>query len=211
MDLKTAILTRRSARSFKEDIPVPDSIIQEMLQMAQAAPSGGNGQSHLFGIIREKSTKTALAEAAGGQMWIASAPVVIACCARLPVNFRELPPDDFGLTVDRLRWGDSLLDYIMKYPEWNEAAMLLANSVPLIPAEHLFLTEGSPGLSACFVGWLDIKKAGNILALPENIACLFLMPVGYPKEEPGPKELKNISEISFFESFGNDADEEKTV
>lgn len=105
MDLKTAILTRRSARSFKEDIPVPDSIIQEMLQMAQAAPSGGNGQSHLFGIIREKSTKTALAEAAGGQMWIASAPVVIACCARLPVNFRELPPDDFGLTVDPFEMG----------------------------------------------------------------------------------------------------------
>ena len=47
--------------------------------------------------------------------------------------------------------------------------------------------------------------------MPENVACLFLMPVGYPKEEPGPKELKNISEISFFESFGNDADEEKTV
>ena len=205
MDLKTAILSRRSVRSFQEDIPVPDDVIQEMLQMAQAAPSGGNGQNHIFGIVRDKRVKTELAEAAGGQMWIASAPVVIACCARLPVNFRELAPDDFGVAVDRLRWGDSVLDYITDYPEWKEAAMLFANAAPLIPAEHMFLTAVSHGLSACFVGWLDIKKAGSILALPSDIACLFLLPVGYPKEEPGLKETKSIEEISFYDIYGGDS------
>ena len=74
---------------------------------------------------------------------------------------------------------------------------LFANPTPLIPMEHMFLTAVSHGLSACFIGFLDVEKANEILNLPENITCLFLLPVGYPGETPKEKETKSIEEISF--------------
>jgi nitroreductase len=63
--------------------------------------------------------------------------------------------------------------------------------------EHMFLTAVSHGLSACFIGFLDVNKANEILDLPDNITCLFLLPVGYADEIPKEKDTKSIDEISF--------------
>ena len=78
---------------------------------------------------------------------------------------------------------------------------LLANAAPLIPAEHIFLTTVSHGLSACFIGFLDMEKASRVLRLPEHKICLFLLPVGYPKGGAAPKEKKSRKEISFYNAW----------
>jgi nitroreductase len=201
LELESAILTRRSARKFKSE-PVPEEIIEEMLRMAQAAPSGGNGQSHVFGVIRDAQTKEALAEAAGGQMWIAGAPLVVACCSRLETELDSDPEDDFTSIVNRLRWGADFWEYLLRYKDRRAVSTLLANASPLIPAEHMFLTAVSHGLSACFIGWLDVARASAILGLPDDIRCLFLLPVGYPAEEPKPIGRKGIDEIAFWDAYG---------
>lgn len=200
MELMEAILKRRSARSFKSD-HVPEEVITEMLKAAQAAPSGGNGQPHIFGIIRDEKIKKALAKAAGNQMWIADAPLVIACCAVLDENPCEMPDDDFGIEVNKLRWGSELWRYMTEYSDWDGIAKLLANAAPMIPTEHIFLTAVSHGMSACFVGWLDVEKASEILKLPDDVKCLFLLPVGYPTEPPAPIERKSLDEISFCDTY----------
>ncbi len=200
MELEAAILTRRSARKFL-DTPVSEETVRKMLRMAQAAPSGGNGQTHVFGIVRDADTKRALARAAGNQLWIADAPLVVACCARLDADFHSLPADDFGLEVNRLRWGEAFLDYLMAYPDWRRVASLLANAAPLIPAEHMFLAAVSCGLSACLIGWLDIDGASDALQLPADIRCLFLLPVGYAAFPPAPIERKSLEEISFLDTW----------
>ena len=74
---------------------------------------------------------------------------------------------------------------------------LLSNGTPLLGAEHMFLTAVSHGLSACFIGYLDTEKAAEILRLPENIACLFLLPVGYAAEQVEAQTKKSVEEISF--------------
>ncbi len=200
MELEKAIQTRRSVRSFKKT-PVPDDVIEKMLEMARLAPSGGNGQSHIFGIVRNTETKRALAEAAGGQMWIADAPLIVACCARLDDDPRKGPEDDFGVRVNRLRWGDEFWSYITDYPDWKAAACLLADSAPMIPTEHMALVAAANGLSSCFIGWLDVERASNILQLPDDIRCLFLLPVGYASEQPGPQKRKSMEEISFYDTY----------
>lgn len=200
MDLIEVIQTRRSSRSFR-NMPVAEEIIQEMLHAAQAAPSGGNGQNHLFGVVDDANLKDALAQSAGGQMWIAQAPIVIACCARLEPDLRELPEEDFGLIVNQTRFGRSFIDYLNLYENRRIVRTLFSNAAPLIPAEHMFLTAVSHGLSACFVGYLDVEEASRILQLPEDMACLFLLPVGYAEKEPGEKNLKSLEEISFRNRF----------
>ncbi len=196
MDCIDAIKVRRSCRSF-ENTPIPEDVLQEMLLAAQLAPSGGNGQNHLFGVIDDKELKIALAKAAGNQMWIAEAPVVIACCAALEDDLKSLPKDDFGLMVNELRFGKHFIDYLNEYEDRKAVGTLFANAAPLIPAEHMVLAAAAHGLSACFIGWLDVKEAGRILGLPDDVVCLFLLPVGYPKTKPRAKKLKSMEEISF--------------
>lgn len=196
MDYLDVVKRRRSIRSFKST-PVKETIIEEMLLSAQLAPSGGNGQSHIFGVVDDDQVKMALAQAAGEQMWIAEAPVVIACCAKLEADLKDLPDSDFGLIVNQTRFGKPFLEYLNAYGDRKMVRALFSNAAPLIPAEHLFLTAVSHGLSACFVGYLDVMEASRILRLPDDVVCLFLLPVGYANEEPGEKRLKSIREISF--------------
>ncbi len=200
MELEKVILKRRSIRKFK-DTPIPDEVINKMLQMAQVAPSGGNGQPHVFGIVRDPQIKHELAQAAGGQMWIAGAPIVIACCARLDPDYRSLPEDDFGLAVNKLRWGEDFWRYLLDYPDGKALSCLLADSAPLLPMQHIVLTAENCGLSACYVGWLDVQKASEILKLPDDIRCMYLLPVGYADEEPREIERRSLDEISFFDTY----------
>ena len=196
MELREIINNRRSVRKFK-DKAIPESIIMEMLNAARLAPSGGNGQNWIFGIITDKTQKEKLAEAAGNQIWLKDAPVIITGCSKIDWDIAEQPEDDFGKIVNYLRFGKDFIDYLCKFPDRKACMTLFENSTPLIPMEHMFLTAVSYGLSACFIGFLDLKMANEILKLPENITCLFLLPVGYPDEIPEDKKTKSIEEISF--------------
>ena len=201
MELMDAIYTRRSAREFL-DTPIPDEWIQQMLEAARRAPSPGNAQGHVFGVIKEAKTKQLLARAAGNQLWIAEAPVVFACCADIGWDIAEQPEQDFGLIVNRLRFGVDFTDYLSRYAGRKACNTMLANAAPLIPAEHIFLTAVAYGLSACFVGFLNIEEADRILRLPEHLTCTFLLPVGYAGEKPRGKQLKELTRIVFYEGWG---------
>lgn len=196
MKLIEAIRNRVSVREFS-DKPIPQQVIDEMLEAARQSPSGGNGQTYRLGVVTDEALKLQLAQAAGEQKWIAEAPLVIACCADISWDLRDAPKDDFGLIVNKLRFGDALVSYTNAFPDRRCMKSLFANATPLIPAEHMFLVAVSHGLSACFVGYLDTEKASRILKLPEHIMCLFLLPIGYPKSDTIPQEKKGIKEISF--------------
>ncbi|MCL2204653.1 MAG: nitroreductase family protein [Defluviitaleaceae bacterium] len=200
MNLIDVIKARRSVRKFKRT-PISDTIINELIESARLAPSAGNAQNHVFGIIRDESLRRQLAVAAGEQMWIASAPVVIAGCSDISWDIANQPEDDFGVIVNHLRFGNSFIADMKKYPNRRAFLKLYHNGSPCIPMEHIFLTAVSHGLNACFVGHLDIDKASEILHLPKNMACLFLLPVGYADEAPIEKELKSIDEISFYDRW----------
>jgi len=200
MEYFEVIKKRRSARKFK-DTPIPREIIDALIESARLAPSGGNEQGWLFGVVTNPAIIKKLAQAAGKQMWIASAPLVIALCAGLEEELASLPEDDFSLIVNKERFTPEFIDYLRKYPDQRVVSFLFNNCAPMIPGEHIFLTAVNYSLSACWIGFLDIKKASQILNLPDEYSCLFLMPIGYQAEEPGPIERKAVSEIAFRNSF----------
>ncbi len=198
MELFEIMKTRRSSRKFK-DVPIPTIILDEMLEAARLAPSPGNSQGYYFGVVKDKEIKEKLAKAAGEQMWIATAPIVFACCADLSWDIANQPDDDFGLIVNKLRFNKNFIKYLCEYPDPKARTTLFENATPLIPCEHIFLTAVAHGLTSCFVGYLDIAEADKILQLPKNITCLYLLPVGYTDESPSEKHLKAINEIVFYD------------
>lgn len=200
MELSEVIQARRSVRRFKET-PISEEMINEMLEAARRAPSPGNAQAHAFGVVQDQALKTQLAQAAGNQMWIATAPVVFACCGDTSWDLADQPEEDFGLIVNKLRFGADFIRFIQQYPDRKAAMRLFHNSAPMLPAEHIVLTAVSHGLSSCFVGYLDVDRASALLNLPGHLSCLFLLPVGYADEVPEPKRLKSVQEISFFDQW----------
>jgi nitroreductase len=200
MEVFEAIKTRRSVRKFK-DIPIPDDVIREMLEAARLAPTPGNGQGNVIGVVKDQTLKMQLAKAAGGQMWIASAPVVFALCTDISWDLKDQPEDDFGLIVNHLRFGEEFVRYTNQCPDRKTMNRLFANGGPCVPGEHIFLTAVAHGMSACFIGYLDIEKAAEILNLPKHLSCLFLLPVGYADEIPGQKILKDLNDISFYDKW----------
>jgi nitroreductase len=108
MELMESIRKRVSVRSFL-DKPVPDEIIADMLDAARLVPTPGNSQGYIIGVVKDQVLKTRLAQAAGGQMWIAAAPVVFALCADISGDLKDLPEDHFGLIVNYLDYTASAL------------------------------------------------------------------------------------------------------
>lgn len=55
MDAIEAIMTRRSIRKYT-DKQIPEEVVQQILQVAMAAPSAGNEQPWHFIVIKERNT-----------------------------------------------------------------------------------------------------------------------------------------------------------
>jgi nitroreductase len=200
MEFTTVINERRSCRKFTSK-EMPEEVLMEILDAGRLAPSGGNGQNHIFGVIRDEEQKRRLAAAAGKQMWIATAPVIIAYCAYISYDLKDVPDDNFALIVNKIRFGEDLVDYLNQYPNRREMGIFWNNASPLLPGQQIFLAAVNRGLRACWIGYLDVQAASEILDLPEDYTCLFLMPVGYPKEPPPPISRKSLEEIVFYERW----------
>jgi nitroreductase len=205
MEFMQAVRARRSIRRFTPR-PIPDEVLVTILDAGRMAPSAGGSNSFFFGVVRDESTRRALATAAGGQEWISTAPVVIALCARLGPDPATLPPTDLSLRVNVDRFGSKLLEHLAAFEDRTAARTYHDNAGPMIPGEHMALAAASFGLGSCWVGHLDIAVANRILNLPADHACLFLMPIGYPDEKPAGRTLRPIDQCVFYDRWSEVAE-----
>ena len=83
MELMEAIRTRRAVRDY-EDKPVPEDKLRNVLEAARLAPSASNRQRWKFIVVRDIKRRPELSLAAGGQIHLMKAPVVIAAVATYP-------------------------------------------------------------------------------------------------------------------------------
>ena len=105
MDVYKAITTRKSVRAFK-DKGVPEDVLTRVLDAARMAPSASNSQEWRFVVVRDPETRKKISKAACGQRFIATAPVVLACCAEtdehvMTCNQRAYPID-VAIAIDHI-------------------------------------------------------------------------------------------------------------
>lgn len=83
MDIYTLIKQRRSVRAY-QDRPVPEEVLERLLEAARWAPSARNLQRYKLVVVRNEQRRQALAQAACEQSFIAQAPVVLAAVTLEP-------------------------------------------------------------------------------------------------------------------------------
>jgi nitroreductase len=68
-----------------------------------------------------------------------------------------------------------------------------------IVMDHITLVATNLGLGTCWVAAFDPKAAREILRIPPDVEPIIFSPLGYPQDQPGPKERKSIEEIVRYE------------
>jgi len=195
---KEAIEQRRSIRKFKPD-PVPDEQVLSLLDAARLAPSGCNAQPWRFKIVKDKETKSKLAQAAFNQSFIAEAPVVIVCCAdvRAYIEGTVSGLQDLGKTGSvENRVAAIILERTDKLKNMN--ADQLGERVALnvaIAIEHIVLRALDFGLGTCWVRLVDRHKIKDVFGWDDNLYVTALLPIGYPAESPGPRKRLALEDI----------------
>ncbi len=70
-----------------------------------------------------------------------------------------------------------------------------------IAVDHLTLAAAELGLGTCWIASFDPEVAREAFKLPRDIEPLILVPLGYPADEPQPKERKSLSELVRYEHW----------
>ena len=190
MELMEAIKGRRSIRKYRTE-PVPEEALKTVLEAARLAPSWSNTQCCRLIVVRDKDTKSKLADTMKGikagrtnpaDEAVRTAPVVIAACAELGLSgyYR----DESGENKLATNKGEA----------WFMFDVALA-------MQNISLAAHSLGLGTVHTGLLDAAEAARILGVPENVVVVELLPLGWPDEEPAARPRKEINEFVFSEKY----------
>jgi len=172
--LLTLLKTRRSIRRYRPD-PVPDEMVEQLLEAGRWAPSASNRQPWVFIVVHDEAIRQQVAQHAAFYFikWahVGEAPLLIVLCgdARNPA-YRRFLHEDVGLAGGQI--------------------MLQAKAL---------------GLGTCWIGALDRKAIAGILKIPDHLEIVGLLTVGFPAEDPPPTPRKPLAEIAHYDVYGNRA------
>jgi nitroreductase len=197
LEVMEAIRDRRSIRRY-DSRPVPQEIIDELLEAARLAPSTSNLQTWKFKVITDESTRKSLREAAFNQRFVENAPVVIVACA----DFNAFG-DRATRTLELLRTRAVRVSLPMllrslrsgKAEDLEERNLTGAIINVSIAVENMVLAAVSLGLGTCWVRAFQAERVSEILSLPPEYPPLFLLPLGYPAEDPEARSRRPLDEI----------------
>ena len=193
MDVLEAIGKRRSIRDYKHDA-IPEDVLGRLLEALRLAPTGGNRQPFKFIVVRDAPTREKVAAACrwlpgmpNGQAFVADAPVVIVACGSEKDAVTRFHKDG----APSLTMGVAP-DEIDKDPVEYNNLMAVDMAIAL---DHLTLVATEEGLGTCWIAALDEPELKRILAVPDEMRLLFVMPVGYAVSWPEPRPRKALEDI----------------
>ena len=104
MALMESIRKRYSCRAY-QDKPVEQEKLDELLEAARLAPSAKNMQDWRFVVVTDKQARHELAKAAGEQMFIEKAGVIIVACSTSDYVMRcgqKIAPIDVAIALEHI-------------------------------------------------------------------------------------------------------------
>ncbi|MEJ1931544.1 nitroreductase family protein [Nostoc sp. NIES-2111] len=187
LDVPSAIIQRRSIKTFKKDAIAPE-LLKQLVELTVAAPSSFNIQDWRIILIQDEAKKAALAAAAWNQKQIIEAPVTFVFAADPSVGEGDLTPI-FETALATGAWNEGTINYFKNSIPQFQAGLgdkrrEYAIKDAIIAATHLVLAAESLGLSTCFMnGWVE-DKVKEVIGAADNsdLAIAVVVPVGYAAE-----------------------------
>ena len=203
MGLFEAMYSQRQITRYKPD-PVPREAIDQIIEAATKAPSGGNSQPWEFVVITDRDLISQVGQiykdlwlgARGTQPQPGESPVYRA--ARYLANHMPEVPAMILVCVDHGQGPAPVA------PGQAIERGRYASSIWLA-VQNLFLAARALGLgtrlTTSHLGKEDeIKK---ILGIPEQVETVALIPLGYPRGRFGPTTRQPAGEVTSYNRWGN--------
>ena len=166
--------SRQSIRNFTSE-PIPDSIVEDIVNIGRTAPSGGNRQPWRIIIVTREDLKKQLVGAAYNQKFIAAAPVVYVVCT-VPEESAE------------------------RYKERGRTLYALQDTAAL--TLNILYGAHFHGYGACWIGAFDEDAVSKTLNIPDHMRPIAMIPVGkIAGKLPNLRGRKSPSEIVVRECF----------
>ncbi|HEY3228602.1 MAG TPA: nitroreductase family protein [Roseiflexaceae bacterium] len=200
MDVLEAIRTRRSARKWLQK-PVPEDLVEQILEAGRWAPSAGNFQPWAFIVIQEDETKERVQKVAEesknlSRIW---APY-----------FREGESRGYIVDLRNVPLGIAIFADPRHAPPHTggEIGHIIGAS---LAAMNMWLAVHALGLGACFWSHMMLDKIKAILGIPHHWDFIGLLGIGYVDGDGSPDgyntsdskywERKPLDQVAFYEWY----------
>jgi nitroreductase len=148
---------------------LPDLVEDEKLQMildaGRSAPTAHNNQPFQIFVIRTEGKQEALKKVYKRE-WFSQPPLVLCLC----------------IVKDQ--------GWVRSYDQRNYYQVDAG-----IVMDHIILAATALGLGTCYIGAFSASAASEFLGLPEDVEPIVFTPLGYPADQPKPRERKPLSEL----------------
>lgn len=182
--LRDLLLWRRDVRRFRPD-PLPEGMLENLIELACLAPSVGLSQPWRFVIVEDRARRAAVRDnfaACNAQALSAQAPERAGLYARLKLAGLGEAPVHFAVFADRATTqGHGLGRRTM--PEMIEYSAVTA-------VHTIWLAARAQGIGLGWISILDPTAIASILDLPTAWKFIGYFCLGYPEAEDMIPELE---------------------
>jgi nitroreductase len=199
-ELQTLVERRRSIRGYDESREISDEMLRSILDCARWAPSGGNGQPWEFIIVRDRATRSKIADYYLKQMeQKREMDLAVRGTAKMTGDgFRHAPVHIVILGDPRVKQSYPIRTQLEKAE--SHFITGLANATLLI---HLSAT--ALGLASQYVSDANSPYMETmlkvLLKIPEPLRIYHLVPIGYAKSSIAAPPRRPLDELIHSESY----------
>ena len=171
MELNDVIFGHRSIREYA-DREVSQELLEHILDAGIRASSSGNMQAYSIIVTRDKALRENLYIAHMEQSMVVDAPVLLTFCA------------DFN----RMRKWLTLNEAPVHFD--NFMSFMIGAIDATLAAQNCALAAEDAGLGICYMGstLANCDQIGELLQLPPNVVPVVGYSLGYPAENPAPRD-----------------------
>lgn len=155
-----------SVRHYSTE-PVTTSMVHSILTSAQCASTSSFVQAYSVIQVTDDNVRKKISEIAGGQVWVAQAPVFFVFCADLTRLIQSCSTHD-----------------IKSESGYTEQSLVATVDTALF-GQNVILAAESEGLGGVFIGGIrnDPHAICNLLDIPEHVFPVFGMCLGFPSQK----------------------------
>lgn len=203
------ITNRRSIRKYRDD-PIPDEVVEQLLEAARWAPSTDNAQPWRFIVVRDKAVIEQLGIICGTGLFT-RLRIQQFLAGDLQKRFQDVPEEKKEQVFQKLTSG-----YLSGYLGTAPLVIVVCGDKKVTAAmpydccaalENILIAAQALGLGATWTQALttdprDEARTKQVLGIPEEWKVISAVSIGYPAESPGPRPRKNLEEIVFYDHWG---------
>jgi nitroreductase len=193
-DFFSVVRTQRAHRAFTTEA-VPDELVERVLEAATYAPSAENTQPWVFIVVRDSTARARIGEL-NRQAWEGGGR---------EFSRPRLSPEVFAKVEAGATGGIAnapVLIVVCGDTSRCVEAVLESSVWPAV--QNLLLAAHALGLGSALTTITTVfgDELRSLLALPDHVRPLGVVPLGWPAKQLGPPRRAPIAEKSFRDRYG---------